>query len=294
MTLGIVLFLGAVTNILLKGINAVNIILLLLSLIPAGYKLISNSRKKTTAANSPNTGRQDASFGARKPVSKSFIKIAVYVLVVIAFGITCKFNSTGIDYTRTKVINDSIKKINNGDYKDAERSLKKLYETDRSPLIASNLASVYLRLRDAQNAGAMLDAAQPALFANEKQWFNYGIYFLQQKEYANAITHFEKAIELNPGLVMAHLYAGTSALYLRDLKRAQYHLEEAALLNPVKPDIQYYLGRVYTEMMDYKRAEECFKKAQASKDLPKEISDLLKQRLIELQPYLGGEGNVQK
>ncbi|NJD04697.1 MAG: tetratricopeptide repeat protein [Ruminiclostridium sp.] len=294
MALSIVLFLGAATNILLKGINAGNVILLLLSLIPAGYEIILNSRKRTTTANASNNMQEQASSAVRKPASTSFIKAAVFILAVIAFGITSRFTINNADYNRSKIINSSINQINNGDYKDAERSLKKLYETDKSPLIASNLASVYLRLRDAQNARVMLDAANAALFADEKQWFNYGTYFLQQKDYTSALSSFEKAIELNPGLVMAHLYAGTSALILRDLKRAQYHLEEAALLNPVRPDIQYYLGRVYTEMMDYKRAEECFKKAQTNDDLPKEISDMLKQRLIELQPYLGGENNEQK
>lgn len=275
MALGIVLLFGALTNILLKGINAGSIILLVLSLIPAGYGVISEINRRKNAANP----------------SGAFITVILSLSVVVAFGLVCKLNSSSPEYTRSTIINNSISQINKGNYKDAEKELKKLYETDKSPLIASNLAAVYLRLHDTQNARAMLDAANTALYADEKQWFNYGTCFLQMKDYRSALSSFEKTIELNPGLVMAHLYAGTAALNLRDLKRAQYHLEEAAFLNPVKPDIQYYLGRVYTETMDYKRAEECFKKAQAIKDLPEEISNMLKLRLNELKPYLGGEDN---
>lgn len=273
MALGIVLLLGAVAIAIMKGINAGSIILLVLSLIPIVYEFIFQKRRKTS------------------PVSMDPLKIIVSVAAIALFVLICRLGPAGTDYKRSVIINKSISQMNKGNYVEAESALKKLFESDQNPLIATNLASIYLKKHDAQNARTMLDAAQRTLYMNEKQWFNYGLFFLQQKDYNNAVPHFEKALELNPGFVMAHLYAGTAALNLRDLKRAQYHLEEAAFLNPVRPDIQYYLGRVYTEMMDYKKAGECFKKAQNIKNLPEDISNLLKQRLDELKPYLGGNDN---
>ena len=68
-------------------------------------------------------------------------------------------------------------------------------------------------------------ATQPAIYLAQ---YGLGTAFMQQQQYAGAIEHFHKAIELQPDSAWAHYGMGVSLMKTGDLKTATVHLEIAS------------------------------------------------------------------
>ena len=71
---------------------------------------------------------------------------------------------------------------------------------------------------------------------------------------AQALDHFETALELEPGDVELHLLAGTVAFGLGELDRAHRHYSEAVGLEPEHGVARLHLAQVQIERQEYDRA----------------------------------------
>jgi predicted Zn-dependent protease len=78
-----------------------------------------------------------------------------------------------------------------------------------------------------------------------------GAALMQQQQYAEAVAHFHKAIELHPDSAWAHYRMGVSLLETGDFKTAAVHLEIASGRLPrfsrshsALADVYAHLGRV--------------------------------------------------
>ena len=71
----------------------------------------------------------------------------------------------------------------------------------------------------------------------------------------------EKALQLAPGLPLAHFLVGDVALFKSDIARATSEFEAERLLNPGYPAVYERLGDVYSRTAKYEQAEESLLKA---------------------------------
>jgi lipoprotein NlpI len=92
-----------------------------------------------------------------------------------------------------------------------------------------------------------------------------GVAHLQQGEYDRAIRDFDRAIALQPGLVVAWRNRGLAHREKGDFERAIADYDQAALLTPADARIFNDRGLVYVGMDDYARAIQDFDRAIALK-----------------------------
>lgn len=74
------------------------------------------------------------------------------------------------------------------------------------------------------------------------QMIQYGNYYLQQKQYDNAIAWFNKATQADPGSAKAWKGLGYAYVYKGDKPNAITALEKAAALNPSDSQLSGYLA----------------------------------------------------
>lgn len=82
----------------------------------------------------------------------------------------------------------------------------------------------------------------PGLYA---YYYSLGMNFRNLKEYAKAIDHFKKVLELMPGAANAHNAIGICYYMTSRFDEAIHHLQKATELNPDSAQAHYYLAKVY-------------------------------------------------
>lgn len=92
-----------------------------------------------------------------------------------------------------------------------------------------------------------------------------GVTHLQQREYDRAIRDFDRAIALQPGLVVAWRNRGVAHRDKGDFERAIADYDQAALLSPADARVFNDRGLVYVAMDDYAHAIQDFDRAIALK-----------------------------
>lgn len=266
MIFSLALFIGGALNILINGLNALNIVIMVISLIAFIYNLPVINKKLTSK------------FSTK---IKTILNFGVCIVAVVLILLSCKILSKENLYNRSQNINKAAVLIQEGEVEKAEAILLKLYEKDSTNgAINLNLAAVQLRKGKLEEAKKYLDAASKTLYHDEMLWFNYGMFYYKNKDYQNALKCYEKAVELNPDFAAARIYSGTMSYQLRDLRRALYHLERAQYLMPDNADILFHLGMSNKDLMNFNEAEEYFKlalKSSPSKDFQNSISNELKE-----------------
>ncbi len=89
------------------------------------------------------------------------------------------------------------------------------------------------RMGDVTNDAELIDA------------YNKGVEFSGQKQHAQAIEQFRKAIELNSHYAPAHLELGRSLLATKKFEAALKEFEEVLLIDPYNAEAHYGLGVAY-------------------------------------------------
>jgi tetratricopeptide (TPR) repeat protein len=113
-------------------------------------------------------------------------------------------------------------------YDDARGAFAAQYGVD------ANSAGAYLL-----TGGMLLDADLPELAAQDAQ----------------------KALEISPGLPLAHFMLGEVSLYKSDVARALEEFQKERAINPAYPAVYDRLGDVYTRMGQYQQAQESLTRA---------------------------------
>ena len=90
---------------------------------------------------------------------------------------------------------------------------------------------------------------------------NLGQVFLLQEKTANARLEFERALELQPDLVVAKMFLAQLHMDNRDWDATALVLEEALVLEPVNPAIHVNLGIAYRGQGELEKAQSSYEKA---------------------------------
>lgn len=124
--------------------------------------------------------------------------------------------------------------------------------TDPKDVIATanqiQSAMVALDSGQAEKAAAALEplaARQGNLYLAQ---YGLGVALVQQQQFAKAIEHLHKAIELQPDSVWAHYEMGMSLLKTGDFKTAAVHLEIASARLPESANIHSLLAQAYEKL----------------------------------------------
>ena len=86
---------------------------------------------------------------------------------------------------------------------------------------------------------------------------------MEREDVPNALTSFERATELSPGLFRGRLNLGHAQFLAEDYKGAAESLEAAVAVVQTSPAAHYYLGRSYEELGRGADAVESYKNAAA-------------------------------
>lgn len=275
-SIALLLLAGSLINTLLFGINAHNIILLVLT------ALFSVSMTK------PVRNIFSEKIKGGKSILSFIIPIGLLVVIILT-GII--FNPYAEEKTFAAKYNKSVSLLARSDYDDTMKildELEQLNANDDQVLLAQGI--LYLRLSNISESWNYLNRALRENPYDINILFNMGLNRYHNKNLNESRSIFESIVEKNPTIVKAHVYAGTVSMEMGDYKRAIYHLENAVFIDPQVSSILYYLGVSHMELMEYAKAGEYFKKA-----LEQEPSDQLKAKidrvLLELQSYPGGGVN---
>lgn len=90
--------------------------------------------------------------------------------------------------------------------------------------------------RDANNFQAatdVFDGVKALLPQNELPEIFLGTVEFQQGNFEAAVTHYLKALELNPRSAFAHAHCGEACLFRKDPAGARIHLKSAIALDPL-------------------------------------------------------------
>ena len=93
--------------------------------------------------------------------------------------------------------------------------------------------------------------------------YNIGVTLVGMKKPAEAVPHFQKAVELMPDFGKAHF--NLSMLLVQEGKNSEAmdHLREAAALMPDSPEVRFSFGRMLAQRGDREAAAEEFRQALA-------------------------------
>jgi len=244
----LIMLAGIIINSVLCGVNALNFILAVISLVILAFNL-------------PFT---------KKVIMKKAIKInftvisALFHLCILTVLALVIISANTINQNKgfAAKINASSTLIQNKDYDKAAEALSQL--ADEYPADADvnlNSAALYLRMGNLDQARQYIDTAYRIRPFDTDILFNYGMVYYILKDYRNANSFFEQVCIIDPYYVEARVYAGMCNYMLRNLRKAIYHFENASVLDPESPEIYYSLGTANLDLCMYPAAKAFFNSA---------------------------------
>ncbi len=166
----------------------------------------------------------------------------------------------------------------------------------KSGRVHYNLGELYYiqgRLREA--LPELKKAAEaPTGISLDRIYVKTGMVYFNQLEFDNAVREFQKALQVNPDLVIAHLV-------LANLYARQGHDDEATKeysaafsLEPKRPDVYTSLAQLYFRTSSYARAIEASRKALELDQQQRQAEYILAQALIRIGRVEEGRTELAK
>jgi tetratricopeptide (TPR) repeat protein/thiol-disulfide isomerase/thioredoxin len=108
-----------------------------------------------------------------------------------------------------------------------------------------------------------------------RAWNNLGILAAQEGRIEEAIEDFQRALRVDPDLVIALGNLGNAYRQQKNWDPAKSALQRALALNPEDPDANYSMGMVFAQLNDTDRAYEYLQKALAARPVyPEALNNL--------------------
>ena len=89
-------------------------------------------------------------------------------------------------------------------------------------------------------------------------YYNLGLAAFEQKNYQEAIRHFQRSVELNPNISRTHVELGTSYLFVGNNQGAASAFERALELDPRMIEAHNSLGIAYLNLGRFNEAQQQF------------------------------------
>jgi len=164
---------------------------------------------------------------------------------------------------------DSAEQFFQSALKDAPSSAEAFY----------GIGSVYLKqekvsqARECFERAVKLNPTYPETAPNA--WNNLGLIAARNGETVSAVTHFEKALQLDPDLFIALANLGNAYKQQKRWKEARETLERAVAIKPADPEANYSLGMVFAQTNDTSLAYEYLQKALQTRPIyPEALNNL--------------------
>lgn len=119
-------------------------------------------------------------------------------------------------------------------------------------------------------------------------YYNMGLVFLDEERYNDALTMFDKAIQIAPKDFKGHVQMGITYKNLKMYDKAMESLQEANQLTPANADIIYQIGLIAEAQGEFEQAIAIFKDALAYDPLYEEAVNAL-DRLKDYETKIEGE-----
>jgi tetratricopeptide (TPR) repeat protein len=139
-------------------------------------------------------------------------------------------------------------------YGEAIPHLERAYQLDREGVpTLINLGGAYVMTGRHKEAFPMLEAARDAEPHNAMIWINLGAAYLGNpvlatpEQQIQAITAFEKALELNPAAPNVHYNLGLIFVDRKDNDLAMAAFRQAVQVNPLDRDARHWLRKLEEE-----------------------------------------------
>jgi tetratricopeptide (TPR) repeat protein len=135
-----------------------------------------------------------------------------------------------------------------GDFASAGDEARSALELAPDSLAANlGLAEVEITARREIEAKEFLEMIQPRFERAAAFHYTLGIALYRARRFSQAIASFRKAVELEPGLDLAHFLLGSALLGTGDLVNAEASFKAAIAAQPFQVLYYDYLARVYEE-----------------------------------------------
>lgn len=95
-------------------------------------------------------------------------------------------------------------------------------------------------------------------FHEYETWFDKGVTLQEEKNYAEALTYFQKAIDIKRDFIPAWVYKGICLEQLKQYEEAIACYNQAIQINPNVADLWYNKGTTYCTLKRYNDALSCF------------------------------------
>jgi len=145
---------------------------------------------------------------------------------------TARLNNIGVAYMNQQLTDKALQKFEDAHKADVAAPI---------PLLNKGIALLYLRrLSEAEEALRSATAAAP----NEPRgWYSLGLAHFDAGAQEQALTDFERAVQIDPADADSHYFVGTIDLGLKDYEHATKEFQTAISLNPLHASAQFGLAR---------------------------------------------------
>ncbi|MGC2695714.1 MAG: tetratricopeptide repeat protein [Candidatus Angelobacter sp.] len=142
---------------------------------------------------------------------------------------------------------------------DAIAALEPVYKASPDPLLARELAALYLDAKQYEPAAAILQGLVAQTPADAQLHLDYGSALVHQHKYPEAEAELLKAVQQNPKLADAYFDLGYAADQNKHYELAIRVLDARAKLQPETPATYFLRATAYDSLRMYKPAAENYK-----------------------------------
>ena len=115
----------------------------------------------------------------------------------------------------------------------------------------------------ASPGNAQEGSGPPGSRGDGRGYFDFGVFAYEDGAYAEAVDHFQMALEFEPNNPAYLHYLGRTLLAQKQLDAAAVPINRALEINPQLPGLKYDAARLYMERGDHSQAADLFEKAAA-------------------------------
>lgn len=135
---------------------------------------------------------------------------------------------------------------------------------------------------------SLIDVLHKALEVNktEEVYYNIGVAYHMTEKLDEAISYYDKCIEINPYFERAHLNIGVCYFAKINLEKSLYHLNTAIELDPNMYQAHGRLGEYYRFISEYDKSLKYFKRCLDLDKSNKQALFGISMSLISLEKYL--------
>lgn len=145
----------------------------------------------------------------------------------------------------------------------------------------SALANIYMQLDDTTSAIDNLDKAVKTEPQNSEWYGRRGYLYMLTKQYNNALTDFQKVIEMNPGLQQGHILTA-QVYYEQEKYQEALDLYKYTLSLAERSYIYSYLAKVENKLQHYEQAADYIIQAFQLEHFEDDAYELISKRNLEV------------